>query len=140
MIFYKTRYNHEIFHMKKYNGDPGPQQIEVECVSRSGIFDISGKKYMNIYLWDPVFLEALHCLERNMNNYFKRDEYLSPNLCVKLPFRYGKFEVKFSKETHYLTTSEDLEPDMLLRVVLELSTVYNFGVNWIIRSIMVLNK
>jgi hypothetical protein len=140
MFFYKTRYNNELYHVRRNHEDGFPTRVEIDCTSLSGIFDVHGKKYMKISLKDSDFMSELSNMERCMNEYFKKEGQLSSVLCVKIPYRYGKFEIKFTNETHFLTTSDDLQPNMLLRVVLEMSTIYDFGVNWIIRTIMVLNK
>ena len=141
MFIYKTKYNKDLYHVKLSSKHGCNVSVELKCVSHSCVFDVNGKKYIDISLENSKFTEQIQILQTVMNKYFEKKESLSPNIRVKVPFRYGKFEIKrILDDLGYLITTEEIRPNMMLKIVLEISSVFDYGVNWIIRDITVLKE
>lgn len=135
MILTPCKYNHELFQIASHG-----HVLEVECECNTPIFDKHGKKYIELHVGDSDECVAfLTSLERAMNDRFHTKQIVPYTIVAKLPFRYGRFELKVSDEEGYFRTTDDVRANTRLRVRLEVTSVYDFGVHWMVRHITVLN-
>lgn len=110
-------------------------RVELVCTCESHVFDANGKKYIELSLKGSSFVEHIRSvIQPVMNAFFCKDELLPEIVLVKLPFRYNKFEITVKSSDGFNTTTEDLTPRTMVRVQLEISSVYDFGINWILRQ------
>jgi hypothetical protein len=135
MILTPCKYNHELFQIASRGN-----VLEVECECNTSIFDKHGKKYIELNVGDSDECVAfLTSLERAMNDQFHTKQIVPYTIVAKLPFRYGRFELKVSDEEGYFRTTDDVRANTRLRVRLEVTSVYDYGVHWMVRHITVLN-
>lgn len=140
---FKSKYNHTLYHIRDRSNTICKStnlMVELDCISSSYIFDKNGKRYMEVSLNESTVMKDIRNIQVLMNNVFETNETLSSDIIVKVPYRYGKFEIKVIDLDNYMLTTEDIKPNTRLRVILELSSVYDFGVNWIVRKITVLKE
>jgi hypothetical protein len=135
MILTPCKYNHELFQIASHGN-----VLDVDCECNTPIFDNHGKKYIELNVGDSDECVAfLTSLERAMNDRFRTQQIVPYTIVAKLPFRYGRFELKVSDEEGYLHTTDDVRANTRLRVRLEVTSVYDYGVHWMVRHITVLN-
>lgn len=135
MILTPCKYNHELFQVASRGN-----VLDVDCECNTPIFDKRGKKYIELNVGDSDECVAfLTSLERAMNDRFRTQQIVPYTIVAKLPFRYGRFELKVSDEEGYLHTTDDVRANTRLRVRLEVTSVYDYGVHWMVRHITVLN-
>jgi hypothetical protein len=135
MILTPCKYNHELFQIASRGN-----VLDVDCECNTPIFDNHGKKYIELNVGDSDECVAfLTSLERAMNDRFRTQQIVPYTIVAKLPFRYGRFELKVSDEEGYLHTTDDVRANTRLRVRLEVTSVYDYGVHWMVRHITVLN-
>jgi hypothetical protein len=132
----RCEYNH---HLYKITSNVS---IDVWCESNTIIFDKNGKKYIELNVGDSdTCIAFLSELERVMNDTFDCHSSILPyTIVAKVPFRYGHFEMKVSDEDGYFLTTDAVCPNKRLCVTLVVSSVYDYGVNWMVQHITILNK
>lgn len=131
-----SKYNKDLYHMKI--DDCLKYRFVVRCESTSCIFDKQGKKYIELQPTDSMFESTLSRIFEVMNEKFNTDVSPNSTFIAKIPFRYGKYEIKISSDEGYWLTTDDVKINQIMYVDLELSTVYNFGIHWIVKHINIL--
>ena len=135
MILTPCKYNHELFQIASSGN-----VLDVDCECNTPIFDKHGKKYLELNVGhSDECVSFLTSLEGAMNDRFRTQQILPYTIVAKLPFRYGRFELKVSDEEGYLRTTDDVRANTRLRVRLEVTSVYDYGVHWMVRHITILN-
>lgn len=136
MYLVASKYNNELFHVKintclRY-------RFVVRCESTTCLFDKLGKKYIELRILDPTFQAVVVDIFDLMNTKFNTNISPTPIFLAKIPFRYGKFEIQVSGTNGFWLTTDDIKSDQTMDVDLELSSVYNFGIHWIVKRISIL--
>ena len=145
MFFVRSKYNPELFVVRASASSKHPLSYEADCHTSSGIYERFGKKYIVLHIAESSeYTNHMRDVDHAMRVFFKRDktqhETPEQSICAKIPFRYGKFEIKVSDEDHFWRTTEDVQPGAYLKVELELSSVFDYGMNWVVRHITILKK
>ena len=140
MFLQKTRYNPHLYLLREPHNREN-LRVELVCTCYSHVFYTNGKKYIELSLKGSRFVDHIRTvIQPVMNAYFRKDELLPEVLLVKVPFRYNKFEITVRSSDGFNTTTEDLTPQTLVRVVLEVSSVYDFWIHWILRQATILKE